>query len=460
MPLNVDKKAQSESIEDLIAQLDAAPPSSASNNGEESNDSLKNSSSSNSNGRKMLKGKRTSNVSVCSGGGSNGCATTTATTTTGSGSTSSTFAKTNSFGANSEPILNKNILMSKKYTKHMRSLNNRGLPKKNGAGGKHTWGAPGCELNSEDYLDANDPNYDSEDAGNVVMVCVENSDGGVTRSARRGAENNADDDDESNALLKELDIDDMECEIKPVLLEYFQNGDTIEVIDHLKCYNFSKLKPQLIAYSISMALEHNNTCKELMSRLLRDLHCDLFVERDFVNGFDLLLRNLNDITLDNPDAAEKSGTFIARAIADKVISKKYIDRFFNDEENNANLPDLKNEKVFKAIESARLLVNMNDHLYQLSHIWGNKGGFLAVKELTDKINELIQEYHDSGDMDEAIRCLKELNVPHFHHEFIFEALDFALQKGNDHAINLITNLLNGLCKSVIVTYDQLKMVSF
>jgi hypothetical protein len=111
---------------------------------------------------------------------------------------------------------------------------------------------------------------------------------------------------ESNALLKELDIDDMECEIKPVLLEYFQNGDTIEVIDHLKCYNFSKLKPQLIAYSISMALEHNNTCKELMSRLLRDLHCDLFVERDFVNGFDLLLRNLNDITLDNPDAAEVS----------------------------------------------------------------------------------------------------------------------------------------------------------
>jgi hypothetical protein len=254
----------------------------------------------------MLKGKRTSNVSVCSGGGSNGCATTTATTTTGSGSTSSTFVKTNSFGANSEPILNKNILMSKKYTKHMRSLNNRGLPKKNGAGGKHTWGAPGCELNSEDYLDANDPNYDSEDAGNVVMVCVENSDGGVTRSARRGAEYNADDDDESNALLKELDIDDMECEIKPVLLEYFQNGDTIEVIDHLKCYNFSKLKPQLIAYSISMALEHNNTCKELMSRLLRDLHCDLFVERDFVNGFDLLLRNLNDITLDNPDAAEVS----------------------------------------------------------------------------------------------------------------------------------------------------------
>ena len=95
------------------------------------------------------------------------------------------------------------------------------------------------------------------------------------------------------------------------------------------------------------------------------------------------------------------------------------------------MPDLKNEKVFKAIESARLLVNMNEHLYQLSHIWGNKGGFLAVKELTDKINELIQEYHDSGDMDEAIRCLRELNVPHFHHEFIFEVnINFSRQTTN------------------------------
>ncbi len=117
------------------------------------------------------------------------------------------------------------------------------------------------------------------------------------------------------------------------------------------------------------------------------------------------------------------------------------------------------EKSMKALDSARLLVNINDHLFQLSHIWGNKGGFLAVKELTDKINELIQEYYDSGDADEAIRCLKDLNVPHFHHEFVYEILDFALQKGNANAINLTVDLLERLCKAVIITYDQLKIVS-
>jgi len=431
MPLSETSKQQSQSIEDLIAQLDT-PSSNNNHHSENSNDTPTNSS--NGNNRKLIKGKRTNSTN------SNNSPNT-------STQLSSSFTKQTSFGQNSEPILSKNIIMSKKYSKHMKTLRDKGQPKKGGAGGKHTWGAPGCEL-SEDVLDTRDPNYDSAE-DNVVMVCVENSDSSTGRKR-----NNKEDEDDN---LKELDCEDLEVEIKPVILEYFHNGDTIEVIDHLKCYNFSKIKSQLIAYALQIALEHNNTCKELMSRLLRDLTFELFSEKDFVNGFDLLLRNLNDLTLDNPDAPEKIGTFVARAIADKVLTKNYLERFLSDEENNANLPDLNNEKVAKAIDSARVLVNMNQHLYQLSHIWGNKGGFLAVKELSDKINELIQEYYDSGDIEEAIRCLKELNVPHFHHEFIFEAIDFSLQKGNDHSIELIANLLSRLCQSVVITYDQLKM---
>jgi len=323
--------------------------------------------------------------------------------------------------------------------------------------GKHSWGAPGCEL-AEDVLDSKDPNYDSEDNANVVMVCVENNEK-RGQMASAGADVDDDEEDSVNENLKELFTEDLESEIKLVILEYFHNGDTIEVIDHLKCYNFFKIKPQLISYLIQIALEHNNTCKELTSRLLRDLIIELFVEKDFVQGFDLLLKNINDLILDNPEASESIGTFIARSIADKVIRRSYLERFLSTETKpvDSTLPDLNNEKIKKAIESARLLVNMNDHLYQLSHTWGNKGGFLAVKELSDKINELIQEYHDSGDVEEAIRCLRELNVPHFHHEFIYEALDFSLQNGNDNSIDLMTNLLKRLCDSVIITYDQLKI---
>lgn len=180
----------------------------------------------------------------------------------------------------------------------------------------------------------------------------------------------------------------------------------------------SRVRPLLVSYLVQLALENNNTSKELISRLLRDLSFEVIVsEQDYVLGFDMLLKNLPDLTLDNPDAPEKSGTFIARAIADRILGRSYLDR-----PQNETMPDLTDVKVAKALDSARLLVTMNDRLFHLSHIWGNKGGFLAVQELTDKINEIIQEYHDSADCNEAIRCLKELNVPHFHHEFVYEVL--------------------------------------
>jgi hypothetical protein len=339
MPLSETNKQESKSIEDLIAQLDA--PQSAEQTA----------AANEASGRKILKGKRANSTSNNSGNSPN----------MASSAPAHSFMKQASFGGNSEPLLSKNIITSKKYTKHSNSRTAlKGQPKKNGAGGKYTWGAPGCEL--VDYLDTKDPNYDSgEDGGNVVMVCLENSDGGANPHKR--GQNNSESQDELD--LRELDSDELSTEIKPVILEYFQNGDTIEVIDHLKCYNFSRLKPQLIAYLVQLALDNNNTSKELTSRLMRDLTIELFNERDFVQGFDLLLKNLSDLMLDNPDACEKVGTFIARAIADKAIGKAYLDRFFNDEENDVDLPDLHNDNVIKAIESARVLVNMNDHLYHL-----------------------------------------------------------------------------------------------
>lgn len=100
MPLSETNNKQSKSIEDLIAELDA-PEKTECNNGEGCAEP-----------RKVIKGKR-------------------------SGQNNASFTKTQSFGNNSEPILAKNIIMSKKYSTHTkRSLNNRGQPKKGGAGGK------------------------------------------------------------------------------------------------------------------------------------------------------------------------------------------------------------------------------------------------------------------------------------------------------------------------------------
>ncbi len=36
------------------------------------------------------------------------------------------------------------------------------------------------------------------------------------------------------------------------------------------------------------------------------------------------------------------------------------------------------------------------------------------------MNLLLREYLSSGDIAEATRCLKDLDVPHFHHELVYE----------------------------------------
>jgi len=34
--------------------------------------------------------------------------------------------------------------------------------------------------------------------------------------------------------------------------------------------------------------------------------------------------------------------------------------------------------------------------------------------------DLLKEYVDSGDVNEAMRCLQELDVPHFSHELVYQ----------------------------------------
>ena len=43
-----------------------------------------------------------------------------------------------------------------------------------------------------------------------------------------------------------------------------------------------------------------------------------------------------------------------------------------------------------------------------------------MKYLVKKIVLLLKEYLCSGDIEEATLCLKELEVPHFHHELVYE----------------------------------------
>ena len=71
-------------------------------------------------------------------------------------------------------------------------------------------------------------------------------------------------------------------------------------------------------------------------------------------------------------------------------------------------------------QRASTLFSMKHGLVRLDNVWGVGGGVRPVKYLVKKIIMLLKEYLCCGDIAEATRCLRELEVPHFHHELVYE----------------------------------------
>ena len=76
-----------------------------------------------------------------------------------------------------------------------------------------------------------------------------------------------------------------------------------------------------------------------------------------------------------------------------------------------------------------------------------------------QMNLLLKEYLSSGDCEEAVRCLRELEVPHFHHELVYEAVVLVLEDGREETARSICSLLRYMAVTTIITQDQLNTVS-
>ncbi|MEQ2269979.1 Programmed cell death protein 4 [Xenotaenia resolanae] len=72
------------------------------------------------------------------------------------------------------------------------------------------------------------------------------------------------------------------------------------------------------------------------------------------------------------------------------------------------------------------------------------------------MNLLLKEYILSGDGKEAERCLRDLEVPHFHHEFVYEAIVMVLESRGEKTFKMVLQLLKSLSLSFIITVDQMR----
>lgn len=141
------------------------------------------------------------------------------------------------------------------------------------------------------------------------------------------------------------------------------------------------------------------------------------------------------------------GNFIARAVADDCIPPKFVQAY-------VACHDLGRE----AVAHANTLLNLKHGLVKLDSVWGVSGGMRPVKYLIRQIHSMLREYFSSNDMEEVRRCLQELEVPHFYHEFVYEAVVMAIEDMGDQVTEQNCRLLKHLADSAVLTVDQIKNV--
>lgn len=293
----------------------------------------------------------------------------------------------------------------------------RGLPKKGGAGGKGVWGAAGMVYEVEEP-DVRDPNYDESAQGDTVYATV----------------------------VPEVDERELEKMVNPIVREYFEHGDTKEVEMLLKELNMGPHKYEFSSLAVSLSFEGKASHRELTSRLLSDLSGKILSQSDMGRAFDKILKELPDLILDTPEAPQMLGQFIARAIADHVLPMSFL---------NCYKGKVDCDHARAALDRAAVLLTMKREMVRLDNVWGVGGGLRPVKHLVKEMNLLLKEYLTSGDVSEAEHCLRDLEVPHFHHELVYEAVVMVLESKGERASHMMMKLLQSLWKTGLITLDQM-----
>jgi programmed cell death protein 4 len=147
-----------------------------------------------------------------------------------------------------------------------------------------------------------------------------------------------------------------------------------------------------------------------------------------------------------------AASFLARAVVDEVLPPAY-------------LSDINNERPGDAVvEKAVSLLSREHCNARLERVWGPGDG-RPVEELKKDMDQLLNEYLLSRELDEAARCVKELEAPHFHHELVkrgvFNAMELDGIKASDAPealsnLDAMAALFGFLVTNAIVSENQVK----
>jgi len=199
---------------------------------------------------------------------------------------------------------------------------------------------------------------------------------------------------------------------------------------------------ELVKLAVVKSLEKHDRERDLVSCLLSSLYATVVPANLMAAGFNLILDRMEDLELDTPGAGEIVGTYLARAVVDDILPPSFLTK--SEPVTNTGA---------KAVARAQRLLDGKNVGQKLSKVWGvpNK----TYSKFKKSMRMLLQEYMDTGDLVEADRCLRELNVPTFHFQFVKLAVSLALENTEESQRKRISNLLSAFATSDLIVPDHM-----
>jgi len=197
---------------------------------------------------------------------------------------------------------------------------------------------------------------------------------------------------------------------------------------------------------ITHAADRGPRCRELAAVLLSRLVPRPLTRAHVEAGFMLLLRSTEDFTLDVPDAPELLLLYILRAIVDDVASPAWL------RHAKISLAGTAGGEVARAATAALSARHVAERALRA---WIGPYGVSAAG-VKGAMRALCAEYLTTLDVDEATRCLRELEVPFYTHEAVKTACVTAAEAG-DSAIAPMSRLIDHWAETGAASTQQMAL---
>ena len=271
-------------------------------------------------------------------------------------------------------------------------------------------------------LDEHDPNYDSEEDSGMF----------TPPNIRPYAE--------KRVGRSKMTLTVFKTKVTPIIKAFLTNGDIEDAIANISAIEAPEYHYEAVKRAVNMSFDCGDRERERVSKLLSAGYSEIFSSHAIGKAFERLFELIDEIEKDVMTAREMLATFLARSVIDEIVPPSWL--------NDAVVANLGGDIV----EHAKRMLSRDHGSARLERVWGPGDG-RPVEDMKVAIDQLLGEYLLSGDMDEAARCIKQLNAPLFYHEVVKRAVVHVLDKQQMDQ-NSMSSLLAYLVERDLLTKQQ------